>query len=501
MKILKCAMLAATIIASAESSGTYAIGWPANYEGVMLQGFYWDSWNETGWSRLEAQSDELSRYFKLIWIPNSAKSSSNPGVGYDPVYWFTNHNTCWGTETELHSMIETFREKGTGIIEDVVINHRVGVTNRSDFPTETWNGTTWHIGVDGICGNDDGNNESGHAHGTGANDTGWDFSGMCDLDHTNTNVQNNCMNYCKFLLRDMGYCGFRYDYMKGFGGQYISMYNRYSKPTFSVGEYWDTNYDAVAAWIEATDRESAAFDFPFKFIVNDAFSSGDLTKLVWKANGIKDQPAGMIHYGYQQLAVTFIDNHDTYREESRFTGNIPAANAFMICSPGTPCVFYPHWVQYKDQIKQMIDVRNSVGVHNNSSVTVLRSTRDCYMAEVEGSKGNLVVKIGSDIITPDGYSDSDIRTLGDDYCIWAKGSVYPSELYLIGNLNGWNPATSLAPDYYSDGIYTWNAIELPAAPDESYSFFSFTTARNADWAVVNNSDRYGATSKDEIMGQ
>ena len=34
-----------------------AQGWPANYNGVMLQGFYWDSFNETRWTRLEAQAD------------------------------------------------------------------------------------------------------------------------------------------------------------------------------------------------------------------------------------------------------------------------------------------------------------------------------------------------------------------------------------------------------------------------------------------------------------
>ena len=72
MKLLKGVMLAAAMAAGAASFSADAIGWPANYEGVMLQGFYWDSWNVTGWSKLEAQSDELSQSFKLIWVPNSA---------------------------------------------------------------------------------------------------------------------------------------------------------------------------------------------------------------------------------------------------------------------------------------------------------------------------------------------------------------------------------------------------------------------------------------------
>ena len=507
MKLLKSALVAAVML-GATSFGAEAIGWPANYEGVMLQGFYWDSWNVTGWSKLEAKADELSESFKLIWVPNSAKPASNPGNGYDPVYWFTNHNTCWGTEAELRSMIATFKAKGTGIIEDVVINHRSGATNWTDFPAETWNGQTWKIGLDGICRTDEVNSQPGQSHGTGAADTGEDFNGSRDLDHTNANVQNNCKNYCKFLLEDMGYVGFRYDMVKGYSGRYTKIYNQYAKPKFSVGEYWDGSYDAVAAWIEATGKESAAFDFPFKYQVNKAFSTNDMTQLVWKANGTTNQPAGMIHFGYSQLAVTFIDNHDTYRDGSKFTGNVPAANAFMLCSPGTPCVFYPHWNQYKSQIKRMIAIRNAVGVHNNSAVNVLKSTKDCYMAEVTGSKGKLVVKIGSAMVSPSGYTDSDIKATGNGYCIWTKTDVqggggggddvednYPSKLYVIGNLNDWNTTTSVASDARENGVYTWNSVEMPAAAKDTYSYFTFVTAQGADWdADVNSSDRYGAAS-------
>lgn len=512
MKLLKSALIAAVMF-GATSFGAEAIGWPANYEGVMLQGFYWDSYKVTGWSKLEAKADELSESFKLIWVPNSAKPASNPGMGYDPVYWFTNHNTCWGTEAELRSMIATFKAKGTGIIEDVVINHRSGATNWTDFPAEKWNGQTWKIGLDGICRTDEVNSQPGQSHGTGAADTGEDFNGSRDLDHTNANVQNNCKNYCKFLLEDMGYVGFRYDMVKGYSGQYTKIYNQYAKPKFSVGEYWDGSYDAVAAWIEATGKESAAFDFPFKYQVNKAFSTNDMTQLVWKANGTTNQPAGMIHFGYSQLAVTFIDNHDTYRDGSKFTGNVPAANAFMLCSPGTPCVFYPHWTGYKNEIKKMIAIRNAVGVHNNSAVNVLRSTKDCYMAEVTGSKGKLVVKIGSAMVSPSGYTDSDIKATGKDYCIWTKTDVqggggggddpednYPSKLYVIGNLNDWSTTTSVASDARENGVYTWNSVEMPAAAKDTYSYFTFVTAQGADWdADVNSSDRYGAASKDALV--
>lgn len=501
--LLPLLLLAAALILPRQAR---AIGWPSNYQGVMLQGFYWDSFTDTKWTNLESQADELSKYFKLIWIPNAGKAASQ-GMGYDPVYWFTNFNTRFGNEAQLRSMIATYKAKGTGIIADVVINHRSGVTNWTDFPSEVWNGQTWHIGTDGICCNDEVAYASGQAKPTGNYDTGENFDGSRDLDHTNANVQNNCKNYCKFLLEDMGYAGFRLDMVKGYAGQYTKIYNQYSRPTYCVGEYWDGSYDALAAWIEATGKTSAAFDFAFKYACNEAFSSGDLTKLVWMANGNTPQPAGLIHFGYPQYAVTFIDNHDTYRDDwNKFNGNVVAANAFMLCSPGTPCVFLPHWKEHKAEIAKLIEVRNKVGITNQSAVRVLKTTSNCYMAEVTGTKGRLVVKIGANMDSPQGWNDSQIYTYGTDYCVWstAEGGSggggggdqpgnFPGTLYLQGHVAdyAWSPAKG-TPATGANGIYKFTNAKIVAADDDECGFFSFATAIGSTWDTVNSSDRYGA---------
>lgn len=406
-------------------AGVRAEGWPANYQGVMLQGFYWDSYTDTNWRRLEANADEYSKYFSLIWVPNSAKAEGSRSMGYQPVYWFTNHNSSFGGEGQLRQMIQTYREKGTGIIADVVINHRAGVSNWTDFPTEVWNGKTYHIGTDGICRNDEVAGQAGQAQPTGAYDTGENWAAARDLDHTNANVQENCKAYINCLLNDFGYAGVRYDFVKGYAPQYTRMYNQANGVRFSVGEYWDGSYDAVKNWIDGTGRESAAFDFPFKYQVNKAFANNNMSELVWKANGTTDQPAGMIHFGYAQLAVTFIDNHDTYRDGNKFTGDVVAANAFMLFSPGTPCVFLPHYQTYKTQIQRLIEIRNACGIHNCSSVKVLKSGRDIYMAEIKGTKGSAVVRIGDAGDVPAGYTSADIKASGNKYCVWSKTGVTP----------------------------------------------------------------------------
>ncbi len=411
------ALCAASLGAGTSYARNYA--WPENYEGVMLQGFFWDSYDDTKWTNLESQADEIGEYFRLIWIPNSAWCGSTRNMGYMPQYWFTNHKSAFGSEEELRSMIATYKEKGTGIIADVVVNHRNGVTGWYDFPEEEWNGRKWSIGLDGICSNDEMANQPGQPKPTGAKDTGDNFDGCRDLDHTNANVQDNVKNYCKFLLEDLGYAGFRYDMVKGYGGEYTKIYNEYSRPTYSVGEYWDGSISAVTAWIDKTGKQSAAFDFPVKYRINSAFANNNMVYLVQSG-----QPAGLLSKPeYRRYSVTFVDNHDTYRDGSKFNGNVIAANAYILCSPGTPCVFLPHWKQYTLQIKRLIRVRNAVGVNNMSAVEVLETNKDVYMARVTGSKGELVVAIGTPSSTPAGYTESDIVTRGNGYTVWTKTAV------------------------------------------------------------------------------
>ena len=45
-----------TLAAVLASVNMFAQGWPANHSGVMLQGFYWDSYFDSKWTNLEAQA-------------------------------------------------------------------------------------------------------------------------------------------------------------------------------------------------------------------------------------------------------------------------------------------------------------------------------------------------------------------------------------------------------------------------------------------------------------
>ena len=399
------------IVSTLATLSLSAQGWPAQYEGVMLQGFYWDSFSQSQWVKLEKQADELSQYFSLVWLPQSADCGGT-SMGYDDLYWFPGHyNSSFGNEAELRSLIQTFKSKGIGTIADVVINHRKNVSNWVDFPKETYNGVTYELKSTDICGNDDGGatkqwaTQNGYTLGN--NDTGEGWDGMRDLDHKSENVQKNVKAYLKMLLNDLGYTGFRYDMVKGYSATYTKMYNEDAQPQFSVGECWDGT-NTIKNWIEGTGKTSAAFDFQFRYTVRNAANNGDWRKLIQQNDGNWPLISSSYNNGaYKQWAVTFVENHDTEKRSNAAQDPLKkdtlAANAYLLAMPGTPCVFFTHWIDCKQSIKAMIDVRRFAGIQNTGNYNMLQANNAKYAAfSSQGSKSNLLVVVGqTNMYTPE----------------------------------------------------------------------------------------------------
>jgi alpha-amylase len=415
--------LYSTLILLFVAIATMAQGWPENYKGVMLQGFYWDGYADSKWTVLEKQADELSQYFDLIWIPQSGKTSKfhhnkEKTMGYDPCFWL-DHNSCWGTEAELKKMIKTFSDKGTGIIEDVVINHKNGLNTWVDFPDETkgdfsikWDNTDFS----GIC-KDDECNSNGYKT-TGAKDTGDNFDGYRDLDHTNETVQKNVKTYLDFLLKELGYVGFRYDMVKGYNAKYTGEYNTSAKPTYSVGECWDGDKTVVTNWINGTKVDgkiqSAAFDFPMKYNINSAFGGGNWGALS-KAMLSNDK-------NYARYSVTFVDNHDTFRRDEGkkdyLANNICAANAYILTMPGTPCLFLKHWQSNKGTLKRLIAIRKAAGITNQSEIASAKGSDSGFTLNVKGTDGTLLLLLGTvDNADTNGY---ELALEGKNFKLYSK---------------------------------------------------------------------------------
>ena len=381
-------------------------GWASDYSGVMLQGFSWDSYNESQWKVLEKQADELKGYIDLVWLPQSGKCMEATQVmGYMPYYYF-NQNSSFGSEAELRSLITKFKAAGIGAIADVVINHR-NTDGWFTFPAETYKGVTYQMQSTDICKNDDGGTTATQAATDGVslsqnNDEGTDFGGCRDIDHKSENVQKVIKAYLKYLKDDLGYTGFRYDMVKGFDGSHVADYNDATGVEYSVGEYWDGN-EKIESWINSTNKKSAAFDFQFRYNVRDAVNGAANGKVTTSSDWSKlNSNDNLMHdANYRRYAVTFVENHDT-QKRSESEQNDPlrkdtiAANAYMLAMPGTPCIFQPHWNAYKSEIKEMIAARKYAGITNMSNYANKQSKKTLYVNEVTGTKHNLLVAVGND---------------------------------------------------------------------------------------------------------
>ena len=394
-----------TLIALLASMNMLAQGWPANYSGVMLQGFSWDSYDYSQWTVLEKQADDMKGFIDLVWLPQSGKCIETTQVmGYKPYYYF-NQNSSFGTEAELRSLITKFKAAGIGAIADVVVNHR-NTDGWFTFPAETYNGVTYKMQPTDICKNDDRGATAKQATKEGVslsnnNDEGQDWDGCRDLDHKSANVQKIIKAYLKFLKEDMGYTGFRYDMVKGFSGSHVADYNDATGVKFSVGEYWDGN-PSIINWINKTNKKSAAFDFLFRYNVRDAVNGAANGKVATSSDWSKlNSNDNLMHdANYRRYAVTFVENHDT-QKRSESEQNDPlrkdtiAANAYMLAMPGTPCVFQPHWRAYKKEIKSMIEARKLAGITNMSNYTNKMAQTNCFANETTGDKAKLIVVVGN----------------------------------------------------------------------------------------------------------
>lgn len=414
-----------TLIALLASINMFAQGWPANYSGVMLQGFSWDSYDYSQWTVLEKQADDMKGFIDLVWLPQSGKCIETTQVmGYKPYYYF-NQNSSFGTEAELRSLIAKFKANGIGAIADVVVNHR-NTDGWFTFPAETYNGVTYKMLPTDICKNDDGGATAKQATKDGVslsnnNDEGQDWDGCRDLDHKSANVQKIIKAYLKFLKEDIGYTGFRYDMVKGFSGSHVADYNDATGVKFSVGEYWDGN-PSIINWINKTNKKSAAFDFQFRYNVRDAVNGAADGKVASFSDWSKlNSTNNLMHDAtYRQYAITFVENHDMqYRSKDEpldpLKRDTLAANAYMLAMPGTPCVFQPHWRTYKKEIKSMIEARKLAGITNMSNYTNKMAQTACFANETTGNKAKLIVVVGN---------NTKAYTPGTDYAQILEGYHY-----------------------------------------------------------------------------
>jgi len=389
---------------------------------IMLQGFHWTSpdVNERSWYDIIQENAQKIKDsgFTLMWFPPPSDSVNKHG--YEPRQ-LNKLDSDYGKETELKAAIDAI--KPVKAIADIVINHRSGTMGPGDFTNPDWS-TFTIVGDDEFRGRKSMNTDSGERA---------EFSR--DLDHYNPETKDGISSWMNSLKDSSkaGFVGWRYDFVKGYIGQAIELYNRRTQPEFSVGEFFDYDPQKVVGWIDSThpnpDYRSTAFDFPLRNALHEAIAWKNFHYLKYG-----DRAAGLIGL-WSDKAVTFLENHDTEEvREGAYAPYFPGGDqmvqgyAYLLTHPGTPCIY---WKDIYDsgpseqQIRRLIEIRQQFGIHSKSKLYIATAQQGLvYAAYIQGDKGEIAMKIGPGAWQPSGSKWQPIGDLllasGNDYAVWGE---------------------------------------------------------------------------------
>ena len=375
---------------------------------VMLQGFHWTSINSNnpGWYEIVRQNAQRIKDagFDVVWLPPPSQSAFG-NEGYMPNRW-NRLDSSYGSTDELKRAIDAL--KPAKALADVVVNHRNGVASGGfDFAEPAFADNRAAVVSDDDC----------HC-GTGNPDTGEGQPAGRDLDHKNASVQQEVKNYLG-LLKSVGYAGWRYDEVKGYGGEFVASYNDASQPYLSVGEFWVEDRQQVVNWIDATRGKSMAFDFPTRTQLKAAVRDRNFGLL----KTIDGKPTGVIGW-WPAMSVTFVEDHDTaadhpFPEEFGNGDQVLQGYAYILTHPGIPCVFWSHFFDFgpttERKIRELIRVRKDRGINSRSVVNIVAADNAKYAAIVDDK---VAVKIGPGPWDPG--AGWHVATDGNDYAVWVR---------------------------------------------------------------------------------
>jgi len=452
---------------------------------VMLQGFYWESYrsghtqqfpeitkgvanqSKCWYEIVKDKSNEICQgYFDLVWLP---PPSAAGGAGYGPSELF-NLNNMYGDSVKHRAMLVELWKNGEEPLADIVINHRNGVGSWATFKNPDWGTTT-------ICRYDEaftnvssevfnlpidqrGNEEEDVSAYDPSLGRAYAYPSFRDIDHTNAVVRKDIIRYL-LLLKSYGYRGWRYDMVHGYHARHIADYNNMTHPTFSVGEYawdnqpawrgwiWNTSISGSVAGDEWIKTSSSVFDFTTHFLLEKYIGRGcnhnaNYQMLYAYGNGLGLMGDNTDQIAWKNKAVTFLENQDTgWRTNEDLTNEkdhdfdsfsddwqIEQGYAYILSHPGVPCVFWKHYFDWgkdlQNKIKALIVARKVAGVNSGSNIHTQDNAKQkgVYAAMIEGTNGQLYVRIGGDdtnwMPAMSGYKPTIEYAAGNGWKVWIK---------------------------------------------------------------------------------
>ncbi|MBM7557753.1 alpha-amylase [Halanaerobacter jeridensis] len=368
---------------------------------VLMQAFYWEMnqgryaeeypEEENLWQLLAQRSEELSEVgITSLWLPPANKGKAGSyDVGYGTYdlwdlgefYQQGTVRTKYGTKEELEEAIKELHQQGIDVYYDAVLNHRLGADEsevvelksgdlaevwtkfkfpgRDKYSTFEWD---WQC-FDGIDW--DQRTEKGGKY-LFVNKQ-WDKSYAedyimgADIDYQNSDVRAEVKKWGYWIVEEIGFDGFRLDASKHIDNDFIAEFISYlqqksEKDLQFIGESWEENPNSLIAYLEQVGTQDLSV---FDFALRNEFTKlrdGNLD-LRWLGG------AGLVNQaGYEERAVTFVDSHDTDRdnEDKSISKRKQQAYAYILMrEDGLPCIYWKDYYIWglKEELDKLIDAR------------------------------------------------------------------------------------------------------------------------------------------------
>ncbi len=477
---------------------------------TMMQYFEWYLPNDGfWWKRCAAKAENLRDLgITSVWLPPAYKGTSQEDVGYGVYDMYDlgefdqkgTVRTKYGTKEEYLEAIRAFHEADIKVFADIVLNHRMGgdetedVTAVTDSPEDrnvqvggkqtvkvwsrftfpgrkgkyskfTWN----HNHFSGTDWDENTKTEDLIYRFTGktwATDTdpekgNFDYLMGMNVDMDNPEVVRETRKWINWYMKTTGVDGLRLDAVKHIKFQFykelLAEIRETAGPDFpAVGEYWSGDLGRLLHYLETVDNGMALFDVALHYNFYNASTSGggyDMRQ-IFDNTLMKERP---------ELAVTFVDNHDTQYGQSlqSFIEEWfkPLAYAMILLrESGIPCVFYSDYYgnppkdlpmvpnlgkliklrrsyAYGEQVDYLDDdsvigwVRRGDAEHEHSGLAVVLSDAGGGIKKMEMGKAfagqefyDVLVNCPEAVtIDEDGFGE--FRTEGGSVSVWASKSV------------------------------------------------------------------------------
>ena len=259
--------------------------------------------------------------FDAIWISPIPHNAEPDYHGYGALDW-ERVNEHFGSEEDLHTLVEAAHARDMWVMLDVVANH-----------------STYYIDPDFSNVNPLDKPEYYHSKC----DIDWDnqytvencwLAGLSDLDQSNDYVRSYLKQWISTVVQKFDFDGIRIDTIPEVPKDFWSEYTAASG-VFQMGEVFNGDVGYVADY---QHHVTALFNYPMFFTLHDVFGSGH------SMYGIRSQyEAEDSAFVDVDALGSFMDNHDNARWLCDFPGNQPGfmnAVTFAMTARGIPFFYY-----------------------------------------------------------------------------------------------------------------------------------------------------------------